>query len=110
MSFWPYGHSKNEIKICLNFSYYAVKSTLKSATDSDSSDFAEKIDLASLKSEGDKSDIGILETGPVDLSKLSGVIQKRVLKRLNIMNWLKKLMLFKLLILLFGIFFFYTDK
>lgn len=74
MSFWPYGHSKSEIKICLNFSYYAIKSTLKSATDSDSSDFAEKIDLASLKSEGDKLDIGILETGPVDLSKLSDVI------------------------------------
>ena len=87
---------------------------LKNATEVDTWNFAKKVDLASLKSE-----VGKLEkipTGlnslkikvykldvklvpvPVDLRKLSDVV-KILLKRLNIMNWLKKLTLFKLLIL-----------
>ena len=38
-----------------------------------------------LKNKVDKSDIGKLETTPVDLSKLSNVL-KMLLKRVNIMN------------------------
>ena len=45
------------------------------------SDFAEKIDLASLKSEVDKLDIAKTKTVPTDLSKLSNVIHSNVIKK-----------------------------
>ena len=46
------------------------------ATGVDSLKFAKKFDLASLKSEIDKLDIGKLETTPADLSTLSDVVRK----------------------------------
>ena len=46
------------------------------ATGVDSLKFAKKFDLASLKSEIDKLDIGKLETTPADLSTLSDVERK----------------------------------
>ena len=88
------------------------KSWFKNVTCVDTSDFVKKTDLANLKSDVDKSDIdklknvpsrlssleskvdkldiGKLETTPVDLSKLSDVVKMRSLKRLSIMNYLKK--------------------
>ena len=42
--------------------------------------FAKKVDLASLKSETDKLDIGKLETTPVDISKLSDVVKNEIVK------------------------------
>ena len=102
-------------------SNYATKADLKNATGVDTSKFAKKVDLAnlksnvdkldidklknapnglsSLKSEVDKLDIGKLETTPTDLSKLSNVVKNDVLKKTDMKNWLKKLMLFRLLIL-----------
>ena len=53
-------HSKNEMKIYLDLSSYATKSDLKNATGFHSSQFAKEADLASLKSEIAKSDIGKL--------------------------------------------------
>ena len=58
-----------------------------------------KADLASLKSDIDKLDIGKLETTLVYLSKLSDEVKMKSLKRLNITNWLRKLTLFRLLLL-----------
>ena len=56
--------------------------------------------LGSLKSKEDKlGDIWNLETTPTDLSKLSNVVKNDVLKKTDMKNWLKKLMLFRLLIL-----------
>ena len=52
--------------------------------------FAKNVDLAGLKSENNKLDIGKLETTPVYSSKLSDVVKNMLLKRLNIINWLKK--------------------
>ena len=43
--------------------------------------FAEKFDLAGLKSEVDKLDIDKLETTSVDSSKLNGVIKEEVAKK-----------------------------
>ena len=43
--------------------------------------------------------IGKLVTTPADLIKLSGVVKMKLLKRLYMMNQLKTLMLFRLLIL-----------
>ena len=57
-------------------SNYPTKADLRNATGVDTSKFAEKVDLASLKLEIDKSDIDKLETTPVDLSELSHVVKK----------------------------------
>ena len=43
--------------------------------------YAEKSDLASLKSEIDKLDIRKLETTPADLSKLSNVVKTEAIKK-----------------------------
>ena len=56
------------------------------------------VHLANLKSVFEKLNIVKLETTPVDLSKLSYVVKSEAVRRLNIMNLLKKLMLFKVLI------------
>ena len=53
----PYTCSKNRIKVELDLSNYAAKSDLKNATGVDTSNFANKAALASLKSEVDKLDI-----------------------------------------------------
>ena len=58
-------------KIKLDLSNYPTKADLRNATGVDTSKFAEKVDLASLKLEIDK-----LETTPVDLSELSHVVKK----------------------------------
>ena len=55
--------------------------------------------LRSLKLKVDKLSIDKLETTPVDLGKLINVVNNDVVKRLNMMNWLKNLMLFRLLII-----------
>ena len=94
----PYTHSKSKIKVELDLSNYVTNSDLKSAAEDYTSKFANVVHLANLKSVFEKLDIVKLETTPVDLSKLSYVVKSEVVRRLNIMNWLKKLMLFKVLI------------
>ena len=77
-----------------------TKKDLKNATSVDTSRFAKKDDLASLKLEIDELDIGKLESIPVDLSKPS-VVVKEVLKRMCMVSCFRKLMLFRLLIPVF---------
>ena len=69
------------VKVELNLSNYDTKANLKIATCANTSEFAKKVDLAGVKSGIDK-----LETTQVDWSKLSDVVTKKLLKRLNIMN------------------------
>ena len=57
-----------------------------------------KNDLASLKSEVHELDVDKLETTPVDVSKLGDVVKKKLLKKQNIINWLKMLMLLRLIL------------
>ena len=53
-----------------------------------------------MKSKVDKLDVDKLLLVPADLSKLSDdQLKIMLLKRINMMNWLKRLALFKLLIL-----------
>ena len=52
-----------------------------------------------MKSKVDKLDIGKLEAIPDVISKLSNVVKDDVAKNLNMMNWLKKLIMLVLLIL-----------
>ena len=70
-----YGHSKNKIEVVLDLSNYFTKPDLKNVTGVDTSQFAEKDDLANLKSEVNKLDIDKLALVPTDLSKLSGIIK-----------------------------------
>ena len=65
------------MKVELDLSNYATKVNLKNTTGAD---------VASLKSEIDKLDIGKLETTPVDLSKVSDLAKMKLLKRLYMMN------------------------
>ena len=69
------------VKVELDLSNYATKADLKNATGVDTFEFAKKVDLASLKSEIDKLDIGKLETTSVDLSKLSDAVKNEVVKK-----------------------------
>ena len=72
---------RGNVKVKLDLSNYATKADLRSATGVDISKFAKSVDLPCLKSETDKLDISKLETTPVDLSKLSDVVQHKVVKR-----------------------------
>ena len=61
-------------------SKYAAKSDHKNISHIDTSSFALKSNLASLKTEVDKLDINKLAPVPVDLSNLSDVVKNNVVK------------------------------
>ena len=65
--------SGGNINVKLDLSNYAIKTDLKNVTHVDTSSFALKPDLASLKTEVDKLDIEKLVPVPIDLSKLSNL-------------------------------------
>ena len=69
------------INVKVDLSNYATKADLKIVTHVDTSSFAVKTNLASLKSEVDKLGIGNLVPVPVDLSKLSDVVKNDVIKK-----------------------------
>ena len=62
-------------------SNYATEPDLKHVTHVDTSNFALKTNLASLKTEADKLDIEKLATVLVDLSKLSDLVKNDVVKK-----------------------------
>ena len=74
----PFG-GDNNVKVDL--SSYARKLDLKNATGVDTSKLAAKSDLASLKAKVDKIDTVKLKAVPVDLSKLSSVVNNEVVKK-----------------------------
>ena len=65
----PYEPFGGDITVKVDLSNYATKTGLKNVTHVDVSSFALKSNLASLKTELDKLDIGTLTAIPVDLSK-----------------------------------------
>ena len=67
-------------KVKVDLLNYATKRDIKNISHVDTSGFALKSNLASLKTEVDKLDIGKLVPIPVDLSKLSDVKNAVVLK------------------------------
>ena len=78
--FPPYGRTNN-IKVELDLANYATKDDVKNITHVDVSSYANKTNLAVLKSEVDKIDVDKLKTGPVDLAKLSNVFENDVVKK-----------------------------
>ena len=64
------------VKVELDLSNYATKADLKNATGVDTSKFAEKVDLAHLKSHVDKLDTDKLKNVPTNLSNLKIKVDK----------------------------------
>ena len=64
------------VKVEVDLSNYATKTDLKNATGVDTSSFAKKIDLANLKSDVDKLDIGKLKNVAKGLSTLKSKVDK----------------------------------
>ena len=69
--FPPYKSHGRDIKVELDLNNYVTKTDLKNVTHVDVSSFASKTNIASLKTEADKTDADKLRTVPVDLAKLS---------------------------------------
>ena len=76
--FRSFGRNMN---VKVNLSNYATKTDLKNISHVDTASFALKTNLASLKTEVDKLDIGKLVPVPADLSKLSDVVKNDVAKK-----------------------------
>ena len=79
----PFG---GDINVKVDLSNCASKTDLKDATGVDTSNFALKSNLASLKTEVDKLDIEKLVLIPIDLSKLSDLAENDVVKKQCMIN------------------------
>ena len=70
----------------VDLSNYAAKADIKNISHADTSSFALKPNVASLKTAVDKSDFDKLVPVPVDLSELSDVVKKMLLKKMYMIN------------------------
>ena len=77
----PYEPFGGNISVKVDLSNYATKADIKNISHVDTSSFALKTNLASLKTEVDKLDIDKLVPVPVDLSKLSDIVKNDVVKK-----------------------------
>ena len=77
----PFRSFGGNINVKVDLSNYATKTDLKNITHTDTSSFALKTNLTSLKTEVDKLGIDKLAPVPVDLSKLRGVVKNDVVKK-----------------------------
>ena len=77
----PYEPFGGDINVRVDLSNYATKTDIKNISHVDTSSFALKSNLASLKTEVDKLDIDKLVPVPVDLIKLSDVVKNDVVKK-----------------------------
>ena len=76
-----YKPGSNNVKIELDLKNYATKEKLKNITHVDTSSFALKTNLASLKKEVDKLDIPKLTTVTIDLADLTKEVQEDFTKK-----------------------------
>ena len=77
----PYEPFGGDINVKVDLSNYATKADIKIFSLVDTSSFALKTNLATLKTEVDKLDIDKLVPVAVDLSKLSDVLKTNVVKK-----------------------------
>ena len=82
-SYEPFG---GNINVKVDLSNYAAKDDIKNITHVDTSSFALKANVANLKTEVDRLDIGNLVPVPTDLSKLSDVVNNDVIKKMYMRN------------------------
>ena len=76
----PYGPFDGDINVKVDLPNYEIKTDIKNISHNDTSSFALKSNLASLKTEVDKLGIDKLLPVPVDLSKPSDVVKNDVKK------------------------------
>ena len=77
----PYKPFGGDINVKVYLSVYATKIDLKNVSHVDVRSFALKSNLANLKSEVDKLDIGKLQTVSLDLAKLSNKVANDVITK-----------------------------
>ena len=77
----PFRSFGENINVKVDLSNYAIKTDLKNVNHVGTSNFAPKTNLASLKTEVDKLNIGKLAPVPADLSKLSNVVKSDAVKK-----------------------------
>ena len=82
----PFINFVEYINVKIDLSNCATKTDLKNIAHIDTSSFALKTNLASLKTEVDKLDIDKLAIVPVDLSKMSDVVKNDAVKKLCVIN------------------------
>ena len=82
----PYKPFGRDINFKVDLSNYATKTDIKNISHVDTTSFALKSNLASLKTEVDKLDIDKLKLVSVDLSKLNDVVKMMLLKKLYMIN------------------------
>ena len=80
----PFRSFGGNINVKVDLSNYATKTDLKNIIHIDTSSFALKTNLASLKTEVDQLDIDKLASFSVDLSKLSDAVKNDVAKKMCI--------------------------
>ena len=81
----PSSHEEN-IKVKIDLTNYATKEDIKNIAYVDTSNFALKTNLSSLKTDIDRLDIDKLVPISNDLSKLSNIVKNDVVKKLYIIN------------------------
>ena len=77
----PYEPFGGDINVKVDLSNYAIKTGIKNISHVDTSSFALKSNLDSLKTEVDKLDIDKLVSVHVDLSKISDLIKNYVVEK-----------------------------
>ena len=77
----PYESFGGDINVKVDLSKYATKADIQNVSHVDTSSFALKTNLPSLKPQVDKLDIDKLVPVPVDLNKLSDVVENDVIKK-----------------------------
>ena len=77
----PYEYPGINIKIELDIFKYMTKANLKEAASVNTSILTKKSDVSILKPDVDKRDKDKLKTTPLDLSKLSSIIDKDTVKK-----------------------------
>ena len=76
-----YKPGNSNVKVELDLKIYATKEELKNITHVDTSSFALKTNIASLKTEVDKLDIPKFKTVPIDLADLTKTVQEDFTKK-----------------------------
>ena len=82
----PYKQLDKIINVKVNLSNYATEADIKNISHVDTSSFALKTNLASLKTEFNNLGIDKLVPVPTNLSKISNVVIMMLLKRLYMIN------------------------